>query len=67
MLNGLTAPVPGNRLGRPEVRSLTCYTQVVIAIKNLYNRCLQTAGRTSIARLKDKDCDLMGQLDFYLR
>jgi len=38
-----------------------------MAIKNLYTRCLATAGRTSIPRLKDKDGDLLDQLDFYLK
>jgi hypothetical protein len=38
-----------------------------MAIKNLYTRCLATAGRTNIARLKDRDLQLLEQLDFYLK
>jgi len=38
-----------------------------MAIKNLYTRCLAKAGRTSIPRLKDKDGDLLDQLDLYLK
>lgn len=38
-----------------------------MAIKNLYTRCVATAGRSSIPRLKDKDAPLLDQLDFFLR
>jgi hypothetical protein len=38
-----------------------------MAVKNLYMRCLATAGRTKIARLKDRELPLLQQLDFYLR